>query len=249
MKIVNESSIVYDFIKFETRLTSLSIDDIGRQIAKQFISQNEVQLSKLTDVKIIRCQEKTVNKFLQGIEDSKKVSFEKVLFALGIRHVGEVSAKKIARYFQNIDNLKSATKEQLIEVADVGEVMAESIVEFFSQNKNLELIDRLEKAGVNFVYNQDNNQIISQDLFKGKTIVVTGTLKNYKRDEIKDFIEQNGGKVSSSVSSNTSFVLTSADNEGSNKIKDALRLNIEIIDEEKFEKLVTDFKNNKDHEQ
>lgn len=180
-------------------------------------------------------REKSVENILAGIESSKKVPFERVLFALGIRYVGETTAKKMATYFKNIDALASASKEELMEVDDVGERIAESVLSFFNKIENLEIIIRLKNVGIQFVSLNDNitteNKILA-----GKTIVVSGVF-TIPRDRIKEKIEQFGGKNSSAISKKTDFVLA-GENMGPEKRKKATQLGISIISEEEFNEMI-----------
>jgi len=185
--------------------------------------------------RIISFREKTVENMLAGIEQSKKIPFERVLFAVGIRYVGETTAKKLARYFKNVDALASASKEELKAVDDVGEQVAESIVLFFNTIENLETIVRLREAGVQFEANAEETQAISHVL-DGKTIVVSGVF-SIPRDAMKQKIELHGGKNASSISKNTDFVVA-GDNMGPEKRKKAEKLGVAILSEGEFEGLL-----------
>ena len=182
--------------------------------------------------RIVSFREKTVENMLAGIEQSKAVPFERVLFAIGIRYVGETTAKKLAKYFKNIDALANASKEELKDVEDVGEQVAESIVQYFNTVENLENIVRLREAGVQFELNEKEHQPLS-NVLEGKTIVVSGVF-SISRDEMKQKIEQHGGKNVSSISKNTSFVLA-GENMGPEKRKKAEKLGVPILSEEEFE--------------
>jgi len=182
--------------------------------------------------RIVSFREKTVENMLAGIEQSKEISFERVLFAIGIRYVGETTAKKLARHFKNIDALASASKEDLKAVEDVGEQVAESIIQFFNSVENLENIVRLREAGVQFELNAEEHQLIS-NVLEGKTMVVSGVF-SISRDEMKRKIELHGGKNASSISKSTSFVVA-GENMGPEKRKKAEKLGIPILSEEEFE--------------
>ena len=182
--------------------------------------------------RIVSFREKTVENMLAGIEQSKEISFERVLFAIGIRYVGETTAKKLARYFKNIDALANASKEDLKAVEDVGEQVAESIIQFFNSVENLENIVRLREAGVQFELNAEEHQLIS-NVLEGKTIVVSGVF-SISRDEMKRKIELHGGKNASSISKSTDFVIA-GENMGPEKRKKAEKLGIPILSEEEFE--------------
>jgi DNA ligase (NAD+) len=185
--------------------------------------------------RIISFREKTVENMLVGIEQSREIPFERVLFAIGIRYVGETTAKKLARYFKTIDLLFNASKEELKAVDDVGEQVAESIVQYFNSAENLENIVRLRKAGVQFDLNAENMQLLSSVL-EGKTIVVSGVF-SISRDAMKEKIELHGGKNVSSISKNTSFVLA-GENMGPEKRRKAEKLGVAVLSEGEFEGLI-----------
>lgn len=176
-------------------------------------------------------REKTVENILKGIEDSKSVPFERVLFALGIRHVGETVAKKLARHFAGIDAIIEAKYENLISVDEVGDKIAGSIMNYFSDAENLAMVNQLRIAGLKMRIEEEN--IIQRSTLQGKTFVVSGVFSRFSRDEIKQSIEQNGGKVSGSISSKTTFVLA-GDNMGPEKRKKAEELGVKIISEDEY---------------
>ncbi len=185
--------------------------------------------------RVLSFKEKSVRNILNGIEASKSIPFERVLFALGIRYVGEVTAKKLARHFHHIDALASAPKEELMSVEDVGERVAESIIDFFNKTENLEIVMHLHEAGVQFAIDEQQNRPSSQKL-NGLSIIVSGVF-SIPRDELKTIIEQHGGKNVSSISKNTSFVLA-GDKMGPEKRKKAESLNIPIYSEDDFWKMI-----------
>ena len=174
--------------------------------------------------------EKSIIKLLSSIESSKENSLERLLFALGIRHVGAKTAKILARNFKNIDTLMKASYEELSEINDIGDIIAKSVVEYFKNEENLELIQKLKEHNVNMEY--INNNYKETEEFSGKTFVLTGTLTNITRDEASTIIENFGGKVSGSVSSKTGVVIV-GENPGSKYTK-ALSLGIPIWQEEEF---------------
>jgi len=176
-------------------------------------------------------REKTTENILKGIEESKKVPFERVLFALGIRYVGKTVAKKLAYHFGDMDSLKNTSFEKLLEVHEIGERIAKSLISYFSNSANIDIVDRLKAHKLQFELGTESKR--KSDILLGKTIVATGTLKNFKRDEIKSFIESHGGKASGSVSKKTNFVIA-GEKAGANKIDKAKDLGVEIISEEKF---------------
>ncbi|MDD5571109.1 MAG: NAD-dependent DNA ligase LigA [Bacteroidales bacterium] len=181
-------------------------------------------------------KEKTVENILKGVENSKKVTFERVLYAIGIRYVGENIAKKLAFYFKNIDNIAKATFDELIEVEEIGDKIAESVINYFRNKNNVKIIERLRNKGIQFEITANASKIKS-DKLQGKSFVVSGTFKNFSRDEIKNTIEENGGKNVSSVSSKTDY-LVSGENTGPEKYKKAKELNVKIISEEEFSEML-----------
>ena len=222
---------------------AMNIDGFGAETVELLFNLKLVHdIADIYDLKkdqlesLERWGEKSAQNLVLGINKSKEVPYERVLFALGIRYVGDTVAKKLARYFKSVDNLMNATKEQLLEAPEVGERIAESVADFFQDKKNINIVARLRKAGLQFSIHADAIKLSSEKL-KGMTIVATGTLKNYKRDEIKEVIEQNGGKAASSVSSKTSYVLA-GDDPGENKITKAKELKVKIISEEEFINLI-----------
>lgn len=189
-------------------------------------------------------KERSAERFLKSIEESKTVPFERVLYALGIRYVGETTAKSIAKHFGNIDKIANATLETLLEVDDVGDVIAESIVEYFHDETNIEIINRLKTAGLRFEA-EEAKKAISETL-KGKTIVISGNF-SISRDEMKALIAAHGGKNSGSISGKTAYLLA-GEKPGPEKIKKAEALGVEIIDETYFRNLIGDDINNEPEE-
>ncbi len=178
--------------------------------------------------------EKSVENLLTAIEESKNRPYEKVLYAIGIRYVGEGTAKLLATHFSNIDALMNAKKEDLESIPNIGPNIAESVIRFFQNSKNIEIINRLRNYGLNF--QKEESQVNSENLLEGKTFVLTGTLPNYSRGEMKSIIEKYGGKVTSSVSKKTDFVLA-GENPGS-KYEKAKTLGVKIISEDEFFKMI-----------
>lgn len=179
-------------------------------------------------------KEKSAERFLKSIEDSKNVPFERVLYALGIRYVGETTAKAVAKAFGNIDAIIKATEEELLNIDDVGQVIAESIYGFFRDEINLETVDRLKAAGLKFETDTKDEKV--SDVLNGKTIVISGNF-SVSRDEIKALIVSHGGKNSGSISSRTSFLLA-GEKPGPEKIKKAESIGTPIISEEEFRKMI-----------
>ena len=169
---------------------------------------------------------------LAGIEASKQVSFERVLFALGIRFVGEVAAKSLARNFRSVDALREASLEQLLEVNGIGLVIAQSVKRWFADEQNLQLIDRLRGYGLQLALT-DNELSLHSDKLAGQSVVISGVFAHHSRDEYKAMIEQHGGKNVGSISAKTSFVLAGA-NMGPAKLEKASKLGVKIVTEEEF---------------
>ena len=186
--------------------------------------------------KKISFRDKTVKNILDAIESSRNVPFERVLYAIGIRHLGETMARKLARHFGDIDNLKNASRDELLAVKDVGDKVADGIITWFDDPENLKIIERLKEAGLQFSTETDSKQERGGAL-DGKALVVSGVFSGFSRDEIKEFIAQHGGEVKSSLSSRTDF-LVAGDNMGPEKRKKADSLNIPIISESDLQKMV-----------
>jgi DNA ligase (NAD+) len=197
----------------------------------QEILKSKAKIRSLSNLSQTSIQEKTFQNFIEGIEKSKQNSFEKVLFSLGIRYIGETTAKKIVYNLKSIDNIINATKEELMAIPDVGETVAISLYDYFRNKENILLINELKQSGLNFELTSDTNNISNK--LNGLKFVVTGKFSNFERTEIQKIIEQNGGSFSSSVSKNTSFVLA-GEKPGDNKIKPAQSLGIKIISELEF---------------
>lgn len=187
--------------------------------------------------KIRTIQQKGAENILRGIEAAKQVPFERVLFAVGIRHVGETVAKTIARSLGSMEALMSASRETLMAVDEVGEKIADSIIEWRNHDNHIILIQKLRDAGVKLAVEADR-RITSNGALSGKTIVVSGVFKHFSRDGIKDSIEQHGGKVSGSISAKTSFVVA-GDNMGPEKRKKAESLGVRVLSEEEYMNLIS----------
>jgi DNA ligase (NAD+) len=187
------------------------------------------------EIKKRSLQAKSVENLLKGLEQSKQVPFERVLFALGIRHVGETVAKKIARAVKSLDNLKTLSFEDLRAIEEVGEIIARSIQAWISNEKHMVVLSKLVEAGLQFSVNEQDDVLLSNSL-EGKSIVVSGTFETFSRDGIKEFIEQHGGKVVGSISSKTTYVVAGADM-GPAKLKKAEDLKVPIISEQDLRNL------------
>lgn len=181
-------------------------------------------------------KEKSITNLLSGIEQSKERPFENVLFAIGIRYVGKTVAERLARYFKNIDQLAKASFEELLAAPEVGEKIAKSVFEFFRKPENRQEIARLKKAGLNFESDEKEPEKES-DILAGKSFVISGVFQHYERDELKEVILKNGGKVLSSVSGKLDY-LVAGDNMGPSKKEKAQKLGVKIISEHEFEKML-----------
>ena len=191
-------------------------------------------LTKEQVLKLDRMADKSAENIISGIENSKQVPFERVVYALGIRHVGETMAKKLAFALKDVETLSSATVEQLVAVGDIGEVIAQSIVDYFSNDENVKIVARLIDAGLQFKVKEQEKLSSSLD---GMSVIISGTFTHYSRDEIKKVIELHGGKNVSSISKNTDLFVT-GENIGPAKLEKATKLNIKMVDEEEFRRMI-----------
>ncbi|OCX51473.1 DNA ligase (NAD(+)) LigA [Mucilaginibacter sp. PPCGB 2223] len=185
-----------------------------------------------------RFGEKSISNMLDGIEKSKQMPFEKVLFGLGIRYVGETVAKKLVAHFKNIDNLIKASLEELTAVDEIGTRIAESLLEYWADPKHIEQIEKLRAAGLQFV-SEEKEVVLASDKLSGQSFIISGVFEKYSRDELKDIIEQNGGKILSSISAKLNY-LVAGDNMGPSKLEKAQKLNIPIISDEQLISLIKD---------
>jgi DNA ligase (NAD+) len=210
----------------------------GETIALLFqnnLIKNYADLFDLTIEQLLpleRMAQKSAENVVNGVALSKNIAFARVLFALGIRYVGETVAKKLAFHYKSLENLSKATLEELILVDEIGERIAQSVIEFFDNPKNIEICNRLQNSGVQLEMEEQESTIIS-DIFKGKTLVISGVFAIYSRDEIKELIEKNAGKVGSSISAKTNY-LVAGENMGPSKLEKALKLGITILSEQEF---------------
>jgi DNA ligase (NAD+) len=221
---------------------AMNIDGIGEETIEVLFEKELIKdisdLYRLTFDQLVdleRMGEKSANNMLKGIEASKSIPFERVLFGLGIRFVGETVAKKLAQSFQNMDALQAASYDELIDVEEIGEKIAISVQLYFQDSANLALILRLKEVGL--LFESVKKEQVSSVLL-GKVLVVSGTFETFSRDEIKELIERNGGKVGSSVSSKTDYLIAGA-NMGPAKLKSATNLGVVIISEDEFIKLIS----------
>ena len=222
---------------------AMDIDGLGDETVALLVNSGIIKdysdLYKLKIQDVIgleRMAEKSSINLVDGIKKSLDIPFERVLYALGIRHVGSTVAKTLARHYKNIDRLISSDSIELESVDEIGEKIASSVTEFFNDKENIEIINTLKYYGLQFKL-VDNNNEYSSKILTGKSIVISGIFDKYSRDELKKLIEVNGGKISSSISKKTSFILAGS-NMGPSKKQKAEALNIEIINEEEFIKII-----------
>lgn len=222
---------------------AMDIEGLGGETVALLVNENLIsnysELYDLTKEDVLpleRMAEKSAENLISGIEKSKEIPFERVLFALGIRYVGETVAKKLARHYKSTEHLASATLLDLTLVDEIGERIAESVVSFFSSEKNRQIIKHLKENGVQLEISEEKlaNQTNKLD---GASIVVSGVFENVSRAELKKLIEDNGGKVSSSISSKTTY-LVAGDKMGPSKLEKARKLEISIITEMEFLKMI-----------
>src|SRR6185312_1226836 len=222
---------------------AMNIESMGNETIDLFyqagLLHNIADLYDLTVEKIIpleRMAKKSATNIIEGIEASKNVPFERVLFALGIRHIGETSAKKLAYYFKSLDVLEEATVEELLNVSDIGEVVANSIKEFFNDPLNKKIMGRLREKHLKFALGSDEMALFS-NILDGKSFVVSGVFSKFSRDEMVNLIEKNGGKHVGSISSKTTYIIA-GENMGPAKADKAKKLKIPIITENDFIKMI-----------
>jgi DNA ligase (NAD+) len=214
----------------------------GETVALLFnngLVHNYADLYELTVDQILpleRMAQKSAENLVKGVENSKNIPFERVLFAIGIRFVGETVAKKLAKHYKSIDALRQATLMDLILVDEIGERIAQSVIDFFENQENRIIIERLKSFGVQFEIVEQINPNAT-DKLSGKTFVVSGVFEKFSRDDLKKAIEDNGGKVGSSISAKTDYVVA-GDNMGPAKLDKATKLNIPIISEDDFMNLI-----------
>lgn len=221
---------------------AMDIEGIGQEtvelmfrsgLIKNYADLYELQLNEIS--KLERMGERSAENIIIGVNKSKQVPFERVLFALGIRFVGETVAKKLARTFLSIDNLQKATFEELLQIDEIGERIAQSVIEFFADEQNQKIIERLKSYGLQTQIIRNENE--HSDKLKGITFVVSGVFEKFSREQLKNMMENNGAKVASSISSKTNYIVA-GENMGPSKLEKAQKLNIPIISELDFEKML-----------
>ena len=222
---------------------AMNIDSLGAETIDQFYQEGLIatiaDLYSLKAPEIARLErmgKKSALNILDGIRASKEVPFERVLFALGIRFVGETTAKTLAKAFRTIDALKEATLEDLVQVDEIGARIAQSVMQYFADEKNLQVIERLREAGVQMQMEELDMSDFT-DKLAGKSIVISGVFTHHSRDEYKNLIEKNGGKNVGSISKKTSFILA-GENMGPSKLEKAEKLGIPIVSEDEFLQMI-----------
>ncbi len=234
------AQLLRNLIHFCSR-DAMDIEGLGPAIIETFVNHSLISKTEdiytLTFARIEKAnldgfKEKSINNIISSIEHSKGNDLSKLIFALGIRHIGAKAGKLLADHFENMDNIMNATVQQMLEIDGFGLVMAQSVFEFFKNDKSKSLIESLKKAGVNM----RSLSVVSDNRFEGKTFVLTGTLTAFTRAKASEIIEGYGGKTSSSVSKKTSYVLAGA-NAGS-KLDKANALGVEVISEERFQEMI-----------
>lgn len=225
-------------IHFCTR-DAMDIEGLGQAVLTSLVNEELIKtpadiygLKEENIQSIERMGSKSASNLVNAIQESKKNDLSKLIFALGIRHIGQKAAKLLAKELDNMENIVNATKEQILSIDGFGEIMAESVVQYFSLPETVELIDKFKQQGINM----NSNSVVKDKRFKDKTFVLTGTLSTYSRKEATEIIESFGGKASSSVSKKTDYVL--AGEEAGSKLKKANDLGVKILSEQEFKELV-----------
>jgi DNA ligase (NAD+) len=222
---------------------AMDISSLGEKIIEQLYQAGLIKnIADLYDLRmeellpLERMGEKLATKILTNIEESKKVPFERVLFALGIRFVGATVAQKLAEYFGNLEKLQKATLQELLQVPEIGEKIAESVLAYFQDKDNLQIIERLQKAGVQFEMKNIIKELKSNAL-SGLSFVISGVFEQFSREALKEEIEKNGGKVLSGISSKVNF-LVAGNEAGPSKLEKAQKLGVKVISEQEFLELL-----------
>ncbi len=224
---------------------AMDIDGLGGETVEQFyqagLIENIADLYDLNPLKMVsldRMADKSVNKIINGVRASLTIPFEQVLFGIGIRFVGSTVARILAKNFKNIENLKNATVADLVAVDEIGDKIAESVQEFFTDEKNIEIIDRLKNSGVQMAIIESDEEANLVKILKGKSIVVSGVFDKFSRDELKKTIEKYGGKNVGSISKKTTFIVA-GDKMGPSKLEKADKLGVRLVSEEEFIEMIS----------
>ncbi|MFM7016396.1 MAG: NAD-dependent DNA ligase LigA [Bacteroidota bacterium] len=232
-------------IEHFTARKAMNIDGLGSETVDVLVEKNLIQsIADIYDLRkeqlltLDRFGDKSAQNIMEGIEKSKSIPFEKVLFAIGIRYVGDTVAKKLARHFKSMDALIAATEEELMNAPEVGEIIAKSVFQFFKKESNLQIIQRLKESRLQFELAHDALPTLLGNQLEGMTLVVTGSFERHSRDELKAMIEQHGGKNGSSVSKKTNYLIAGADS-GPSKIEKAAAMGVKVITEADFEQMIS----------
>ena len=222
---------------------AMNIQSLGPETVDEYFNQGLIHdaadLYTLTEEQLLNetaSNRKSAQKILQSIQESRNVPFERVLYAIGIRFVGEIAARTLARHFGHIDALASATAESITEINGIGTVIAQSVIRFFSEPKNQAFVQRLKEAGLQMQISEEQANAQS-NLLQGQSVVISGVFKHHSRDEYKAIIEQHGGRNVGSISAKTSFILA-GENMGPSKLEKANKLGIRIMNEDEFLELL-----------
>lgn len=228
-----------------TSRKAMNIEGFGIETIELFVEKGLLKdvadiysLKKEDILTLDRFADKSASNLIEAVEASKKVSFEKVLFAIGIRFVGDTVARKLARHFGSVESLMNADATQLMEAPEVGQVIAASIIDFFKDPPNRKMIEILKQKGVQFELSPENMPLKVSEKLKGVSIVISGTFEHHSRDEYKKMIEENGGKNASGVTRKTNFLLAGED-AGPSKLEKANEYNVEIINEGQFLRMLS----------
>jgi DNA ligase (NAD+) len=223
------------------RRKALDIDGLGSETVELLHESGMLNnIADLYDLKAMdiaalpRLGEKSADNIMRSIERSKSVPFARVLFGLGIRFVGETTAKYLAQHFKSLDAVMTASKEQLLESEEVGDKIAEAILEYFADENNRSIVERLRVAGLQF---EEEAKELHSEVLKGKNIVISGKFLDHTRDELKEMIELHGGKNQSGVSATTDFIVA-GENMGPAKLQKAEKLGVKILSESEFVALI-----------
>ena len=229
-----------------TSRKAMNIEGLGAETVEQLykagLIANIADLYSLDPLKMIsldRMADKSINKIIKGVRASLLVPFEQVLFAIGIRFVGATVAKTLARYFKNIENIKNATLDELINVDEIGDKIAESVQEFFIEEKNLGIIEKLRIAGVQLAIIETEEEANLVKVLEGKSVVVSGVFHKFSRDELKKTIEKYGGKNVGSISKKTTFIVA-GEKMGPSKLEKAAKLGVQLVSEEEFIAMISE---------
>jgi DNA ligase (NAD+) len=223
------------------RRKALDIDGLGTETVELLHESGLLNnIADIYDLKAVdlaalpRLGEKSADNIIRSINASKSVPFARVLFGLGIRFVGETTAKYLAAHFKTLDAVMTATKEQLLEAEEVGDKIADAILEYFADEQNIAIIERLHAAGLQF---EEEAKVLHSNCLEGKNVVISGKFLDHSRDELKELIELHGGKNQSGVSANTDFIVA-GENMGPAKLQKAEKLGVKILSESEFIALI-----------